>query len=399
MTILERYIFRRVLTLSIGALLSLLLVIWITQALQRINIVTTTAAAAGKVMWLAVLMVPNLAMGILPFALLIGAIQALNALNADSERAAISAAGGSMRILGRPVLLLSALFTLVMLIDANIVSPAAQRTFYRGMSQVNADVITLFLKEGRFEEVQKGLYLSVGSVRGSTVRGLFISDRRDPVMDLTYLAEEGRIIENGDEAYLLLYNGQLHRRKVGESAVSIIQFQTYAFDLSDLRGDHGGTWTRTSERSTAELLSPDPNDPQYRARPGSFAEELHERFSEWLYCVAFALWALVVAGQPRTNRQKTSQALTLGLGGAMGLRALGFVVTSVAGRNDLFVYALYALPLASIVSSIILLKTGKDIGEIRSVRIATDRILAFGALLRRAVPLGGRSRRGASERS
>ncbi|MEF2072440.1 LptF/LptG family permease [Consotaella aegiceratis] len=394
MIILERYVFRRVLGFSFGAFLSLILIIWITQALQRINIVTTTVAAAGNLIWLAMLLIPNLVSGVLPFALLIGVIQALNSLNSDSERAAIAASGASISVLARPILALAAIVSVIMMINAHVVAPAAYRGFHNGMRSLNADIITLFLKEGRFEEVQDNLFLSVSSVRGSVVRGLFLSDRRDPSMELTYLAEEGRIEDKGDSAFLLLYNGQLHRRKAGEAGVSIVQFETYAFDLSDLRPDNSGDWVRSSERSTAELLFPDPNWPEYQRDPNSFTQELNGRLSEWLYAIAFALWALVVAGRPRTNRQQTGQAVVLGLGGAIGLRAMGFIASSFVDHDANFKYLLYAVPLASILSSAWMIRARTDVSELTVVRSTQDGVEKLAHLVGRLPRIGLRSRRG-----
>ncbi len=90
MKILERYIFRRALTFSAGALAALVLVVWIVQVLQRLDVVRTSATAAGNIVWIALMLMPDLAAGVVPFALLIGAIQTLNGLNADSERAVIA---------------------------------------------------------------------------------------------------------------------------------------------------------------------------------------------------------------------------------------------------------------------------------------------------------------------
>lgn len=364
MSLLERYIFRRALFFSLASLASLVVIVWVVQALQRIDIVRTSASAAGNIFWIAMMLIPDLAAGVVPFAVLIGAIQALNSLNADSERAVIAACGASGSVVIKPILVLGLVAGLVTLFNSHVLGPAAQRGFYNGLKAINADAITLFLQPGRFEEVQDGLVMSIGEARGSTVKSLFLSDHRDPTVDLNYFAKEARILDRDDGSYLLLYDGQLHRRTIADGAVSIIQFQTYAFDLANLRPVSNDDWIRTSERSTAELIHPDPNDEGYQHKPRSFTKELSQRLSDWLYPVAFALWALVVAGQPRTNRQGSGPAMTLGLAGALGLKALGFVSFSLVDRNAQYQMLVYLLPLLSISASLMMIRWNVNVGEL-----------------------------------
>jgi len=387
MSLLERYIFRRAMVFSLGSLASLVLIVWVVQALQRIDIVRTSTSAAGNIFWIALMLIPDLAAGVVPFAILIGAIQALNSLNADSERAVIAASGASGAVVIKPIAALGVVAAALILFISHFLGPMAQSGFYNGIRTINADAITLFLKPGRFEEVQDGLILSIGEAKGSTVESLFISDQRDPTVDLTYFAKEAKILERGTASYLLLYDGQLHRRTTEDAAVSIIQFQTYAFDLASLRPASDGDWIRTSERTTAELMFPDPNDKDYQSRPKSFTKELAQRMSDWLYPIALALWALVMAGHPRTNRQGPGVAMALGLAGALVLKALGFVSLSLVDRDPRLVFVVYLVPLLSIVSNIILIRLDVNVSQLSFFDKLGDAFKAIGRSVTRAVPV------------
>ncbi|GGD14601.1 LptF/LptG family permease [Aureimonas glaciei] len=397
MSLLERYIFKRALGFSLASLMSLVLIVWVVQALQRIDIVRTSASAAGNIFWIALMLVPDLAAGVVPFAIIIGAIQALNALNADSERAVIAASGASSAVVVKPILALGMVAALLLLVLSHVVGPAAQRGFYNGLRTINADAITLFLQPGRFVEIQDGLIISIGAVNGSTVDSLFLSDLRDPTADLTYFAKQAQILQRDQASYLLLIDGQLHRKTVADGATSIIQFQTYAFDLASLKPEGSDDWVRTSERPTGELLFPDLNDPDYQSKPASFTKELAQRFSDWLYPIAFALWALVVAGHPRTNRQGAGPAMVLGLSGALVLKALGFVSLSLVDRNVQLQLVVYLVPLASIAFSILLLYANVNVSDLSLVRRTGDAVRAIAqsgaALWPGASPAGGKAGR------
>jgi lipopolysaccharide export system permease protein len=397
MSLLERYIFKRALGFSLASLVSLVLIVWVVQALQRIDIVRTSASAAGNIFWIALMLVPGLAAGVVPFALIIGAIQALNALNADSERAVIAASGASSAVVIKPILALGMVAALAILVLSHVVGPAAQRGFYNGLRTINADAITLFLQPGRFVEIQDGLTISISAVNGSTVDGLFLSDLRDPAADLTYFAKQAQILQRDQASYLLLLDGQLHRKTIADGATSIIQFQTYAFDLASLKPEGSDDWIRTSERSTSALLFPDLNDSDYQRRPEGFTKELAQRFSDWLYPVAFALWALVVAGHPRTNRQGAGPAMVLGLAGGLSLKALGFVSLSLVDRNVQLQAVVYLVPLASIALSLLLLYANVNVSDLSLVRRTGDAFRALGrggaALWPGASPAGGKAAR------
>lgn len=383
MSLLERYIFRRAFSYAIGSLGSLVIIVWVVQALQRVDIVRTSASAAGNIFWIALMLLPDLAAGVLPFAVLIGSIQALNALNADSERAVMSAAGASGRVVLKPILALGLIAAAVTLFNSHALGPAAQRSFHDGLRSINADAITLFLQPGRFEEVQDGLVMGVSAVHGSTIEGLFLSDERDPSADLTYFAKEARLVDEDGQSLLLLYDGQLHRRTNDDGAISIIQFQSYAFDLATLKPQSDGDWIRTSERPTQELLHPDSNDESYQSKPERFTRELAQRFTDWLYPIAFALWAVAVAAHPRTNRQGSGPAMLLGIVGALFLKALGFVVLSVIERDTRLQALAYVLPLLSISASLALIRADVAVSQLPVIDRMSDGFAAISRALSR----------------
>ncbi|GGD85676.1 LPS export ABC transporter permease LptF [Aureimonas endophytica] len=383
MSLLERYIFRRALTFSLGSLGSLVLIVWIVQALQRVDIVRSSASAAGNMFWIATMLIPNLLAGVVPFAVVIGAVQALNSLNADSERAVIAASGARNSVVIRPIVALGLSGAALILVISHLIGPMAQGAFFNGLRAVNADAITLFLTPGRFEEIQDKFVVGVGDVRGSTISNLFISDQRDPTTDLAYFAKEAQIAERDDDSYLLLRDGQVHRRTVADGAISVIQFQTYAFDLATLRPEGDGDWIRNSERSTLDLLRADATDKSVQNNPSAFAKELTQRFSDWLYPLAFALWALVVAGRPRTNRQGAGPAMALGLSGALGLKALSFVVLALIDHDTSYQILAYLLPLASIASSAVFLWADVDVAGSRLLTGLGDGLRWIGQLFRR----------------
>ena len=103
--------------------------------------------------------------------------------------------------------------------------------------------------------------------------------------------------------------------------------------------------------------------------------------TQWLYAIAFALWAVVVAA--RTNRQASSAAMTLGLAGGLGLKALGFLVLAQIETNVAFVPLAYLLPLSAIVLDSWLIWANVDITEWIVYRRTADGLHAASAAISR----------------
>jgi lipopolysaccharide export system permease protein len=99
MKLLETYILRRVGQMFLVALLPVLAIIWTTQVLQRINLVTDSGQSIGSFAKLATLILPSIIPVVLPFALVIGVTQTLTTMNNDSELAVIDAAGARRSII------------------------------------------------------------------------------------------------------------------------------------------------------------------------------------------------------------------------------------------------------------------------------------------------------------
>ncbi|MFD2236066.1 LptF/LptG family permease [Aureimonas populi] len=368
MTLIERYIFGRALLYSLSSLAALVTVVWIVQVLQRIDFVRTSASAAGDIFWIALMLMPDLMAGVLPFAVVIGAVQALNALNADSERAVIAAAGASRMAVANPILLLGLLGGLLVLFNSHVVGPAASSAFQNGLRTINADAISLFLRPGRFETIQDGLVVGIEEARGRQIEGLFLSDTRDPAIDVQYFARQAQIVEQGAQSFLILQNGQLHRRTQSDGAVSVIEFQAYAFDLATLRPMSSGDWVRMSERSTAELLRPDPSDPTLQQNPARFSEEITARRTDWLYPIAFSFWAVVVAGRAQTHRQGTGAAMPIGLGAALIAKGGGFLSLSLISGDVRLAPLAYLVPAGFFAISAVIFHFDVSIVESRPVQ-------------------------------
>ena len=90
---LERYIFRQAALAFVGGLFILTLVVWITQVLRQLDLVTNSGQTIALFFLMTSLGIPVLLALIAPISLFIAVMQTLNKLNGDSELIVMSAAG------------------------------------------------------------------------------------------------------------------------------------------------------------------------------------------------------------------------------------------------------------------------------------------------------------------
>ncbi|MTH95761.1 LPS export ABC transporter permease LptF [Roseibium sp. RKSG952] len=352
MKTLERYIIRRsvyVFTLTIAALTG---VVWATQALRQLDLVTSKGQTVVQFIGITMLAVPFLIAIVAPFALMIALVLVLNALSGDSELIVIDATGGSRFLVLKPILIFA---TAVLLLTASMslyFAPKGLADLRQEITRVRADLVANIVKPGRFITVDQGLTFYIQNRSGTgELEGLLMHDSRDPDTTFTYQAERGHIEEVGNRTLLLMQDGTIQRRPKRSDDISIVRFQSYAFDLSNLTPKASEPVYKASERSTWNLLHPGKHDAYALQHPDKLATELNERFSGPLYSLAFALIVFAFLGKARTTRQSRGLAVVGAISCCIALRTAGFAVTAITGENLGLLAFLYVVPVFGMVAA------------------------------------------------
>ena len=325
---LGRYIFRTTMGAFLLVLISLTAVIWITQALRDIDLMTSQGQTILVFFGMTALIIPQLVMVIAPIALMIAASHVLNKLATDSEIIVMNAAGMPPWRMFVGFLWVTVLVMALVMAMSAYGSPKSVREFRRMAAEIRADLVTNIVQPGRFTSIEQGLTFHIRERRADgLLLGIFVDDRRDPNEQATFLAERGEILENDRGTFLILDTGSVQRHPVDDRDPTIVRFERYAFDLSRFTGGAQAPTLSVRERYLWELLSPPPDDPVFVKEPGLFRAEFHARLMEPLYPLAFMVIAFAYLGAPRTTRQGRSMALALVIAAALGLRMIGFAST------------------------------------------------------------------------
>jgi lipopolysaccharide export system permease protein len=356
MRILSRYVFRQTAGALVLILLSLTGVVWIAVALRQLELMTTQGQDVLRFLAMTTLAIPSMMALIAPVALLIASIHVLNRLNSDTELIVMAAGGMPSWSLIRPLALLALLVALGIAFVNHEVGPWAQKKLRELAVQVRTDLMAQVIQPWRFTSPEAKLTVHIRDrAPNGELLGLMMHDARDPKQIVTYLAESGLIIKQGGVAYLRMDKGHIVRRLENEAAPQIVVFERYAVDLNQLEQRADQTYYfKPRERFTAELLWPDENDPVYKASPGSYTSELHERFASPLYTFAFVLLVLAFMGQAQTTRTSRTQALIFAFAVAVFYRVLGITAANFVVSRPATAPLLYAVPACAAVSAAIM---------------------------------------------
>jgi lipopolysaccharide export system permease protein len=323
-----RYIFRTTLGAFLVVLISVTTLMWITQALRDIDLMTNQGQGLLTFVGLTALIIPLLVMIIAPIAFMVAMAYVLNKLATDSELIVMNAAGMSPWHLFRPFLAVGAVVSLLVIVIAAYVSPRCLRELGQWVNEIRADLVSRIVQPGRFVPLSSGaLTLQIRErLSNGQLLGIFIDDQRDPKERVTFLAEQGDIVTKDRGTYLLLADGSVQRQQTGERDPNIVQFDRYAFDLSHLSSETQSTQKYSSrERYLWELYGQNSADPSLNDQPEQMRAELSDRIAAPLYPLVIAMLTFAYLGAPRTTRQGRTLSLLSAIAAVAVLRGLGFV--------------------------------------------------------------------------
>ncbi len=378
---IDRYIFRTTLASFAVVLVSLTGVIWITQALRGIDLMTSQGQTILTFLGITSLVIPALVLIISPIALMIAISHTLNKLATDSEIIVMNAAGFSPIRLFRPFVFATFVVALMVAFIAAYLAPEGLRRIKQWDAEITADVLTNVLQPGRFAQLDQNLTIRIRERQpGGLLKGIFIDDRRDPKERVSIVADHGTVVKNEGGSFLILEDGNLERFELGKRDPALVAFGRYGFDMSKFNQSHDVA-LGIRERYLWELMAPEESDPIYKQLPGQFRAELHDRFMSPIYPFAFAALTFAFLGAPRTTRQSRNFSIGGSILAVFGLRMAGFACSVMTVKSPFAASVQYLMLVGAIGISLWIIIGGIVIeppaGLIEAINRSNERILRF----------------------
>ncbi|MGZ8396007.1 MAG: LPS export ABC transporter permease LptF [Rhodoplanes sp.] len=355
---LDKYVFRTSFNSFLVVLISLTAVIWVTQILRQIDLITGQGQTVLVFFSITSLIIPGLMLVLAPIAMLMAVLHTLVRLNNDSELVVMSAAGISPGRLFRPFLALAAVVSIFVVFIGAYVSPRLQRELVQQLSRVRADLVANIVRPGTFTSIERGLTFNIREKRSdSQFGGILIDDSRNANERTTVIAEQGNIVQSKAGTFLVMSDGWVQRRRAVDRDPTMVQFERYAFDLSPYtvasRISYG-----LREKYLWELVAPDVEDPLLKAAGAQFSVEMHDRLVAPLYPFAFVVIAFVVLCIPRTTRQGGLVSIMVVCAGVFALRIFGFLCMALGQSAPAVLYAVYPAVILTIALGLVAIYKG-----------------------------------------
>jgi lipopolysaccharide export system permease protein len=345
MRLIDRYLLRQLLGPVVLATLALVGVALLSQSLSGLDLIVNQRQSALVFLKVTLLYMPRLVNMVMPIAVFVAALVALNRLHTEQEIVVCFAGGMSRWRVISPAMRLAATVAFLMVLVNLFVQPPAYREIRRTLFDVKADIAATLVREGEFTEPTPGLTVYAQGVDSAgNLENLFIHQMKPDGSDSTYSAEKGHVSRSNGRPVLILQNGS-NQELSSHGVLNYLTFNSYTYDLSALSNSPELISYKPSDRWLHELFFPDlEQDWERRNRLGLLSEG-HARLATPLYNIAFmalALSAIIGGGFSRLGYGRR-----IAITGAVAalVRILGFQAEAAAEDAAWVNVLQYAIPL------------------------------------------------------
>jgi lipopolysaccharide export system permease protein len=375
MRLIDRYLLRQLLGPTVLATAALTGVALLSQSLSALDLMVNQRQSALVFLQVTLLAMPQLINMVLPIAIFVAALVALNRLHTEQEIVVCFAGGMSRWRVISPALRLAATIAFIALLSNLFLQPAASRAMRQELFQVRTDLASTLVREGEFTEPAPGLTVYAQSVDSKgDFRNLFIHQTKPDGSTTTYMADRGHIAKRLGRPVLILRSGSTQEFSA-RGVLNYLTFDEYAFDLAALSTTDELVHYKPSDRYPHELFFPDLKQPWEQRNRLSLLAEGHSRIATPLYNIAFmalALSAIIGGGFSRLGYGRRIAAMA---GVAAVTRIVGFAVQAACEDSAWFNILQYAVPLtvtAFALRSIFRQQTSRAMARRRAARPAVE---------------------------
>lgn len=338
---LNLYIAKQIL---IGFLLisfSLMSIIWLTQSLRFVDLITNKGISAGLFAELTSLLMPRIFTILAPISLFAAILFVYNRMLSDRELVVMKAAGISPWDNAKPALLCGIVMALLNIWVMNFGIPMAENRFNDLQWQVKNDVSHLMFREGEFTTLQHGLtvFITTHEPDGS-VGGILINDERNPKTKSTVSAELGRIVQTEKGPRIILVHGNRQEINRQNNQFSSILFDRYSVDFGAKESKKKSA-AGVREKTLTELLTAASNPELSPKEVRRWIVEGNKRFTTPFLNIVFALIACTGLLIGNFNRRGQIKIISASVSAMIIIQALDLAIGNLAVKHLWWTYIMY----------------------------------------------------------
>lgn len=347
MRLIDRYLLRQMVGPTVLAIVALTAVVLLSDSLSSLDYIVNQRQSAIVFLKIILLGMPQPINMILPIAVFVAALVALNRLQTEQELVVCFAGGMSRWRVISPAIRLASTVALLALMANLWVQPLTYRALRQVLLDVKTDMAATLVREGEFTQPAPALTVYAQSVdNNGEMHNLFIHQTKQDGGDTTYMANTGHIAKRAGGAVLLLQNGSTQGYST-RGVLNYLTFNEYPFDLGQLSDPDELIHYKSSDRYLHELFKPDLQQDWERHNRKALLAEGNARLATPLYnitAMAMALSAILGGGFSRLGYGRRIATVA---GIAVLVRIAGFVAQSASDASVWVNILQYAIPIGA----------------------------------------------------
>lgn len=338
---LNRYIFWQIFVGFLLVVFSLLSMLWLTQSLRFVEMVTNKGLPIRLFVELTSLLMPRLFSVISPIAVFASVMFVYNRMLSDRELVIMQAAGISPFYNAIGAMMIGILLSFFNIFVQNWAIPASENAFRNLEWEIKNNVSHLMFREGEFTTTQNSLTVFVSKHESDgAVSGVLVSDERNPLNKITLSAEKGRIVYTESGPKILLVRGVRQELDPESSTFSSLQFDRYSVDMGGT-GKNQIKDASVREKNLWELLNASSDQTLTDADKRKYIVEGHRRLVTPWYNLLFALLGCTGLLIGNFNRRGQTKIIAVSVFLMIVIQGLDLMITNLAGRSLYFLGLLY----------------------------------------------------------
>ena len=321
---IERYLLRQILWPTLAAAAALGAVALLSQTLSTLDIVVDQRQSALTFLKIVALGMPSLLTVVLPIAVFVAGLLALNRLHTEQELVVCFAAGVSRWRVAAPAVKLATVAALLTLTVNLWIQPWCAREVQRELFRVRTDLAASLVREGVFTSPSPDLTVYAQSVDADgQLRNVFIHRRRGGDGSDSFIAKRGVIGKQAGKPVLLLKDGS-QQGFDSHHVLTFLAFEENVFDLAPYVSTDEVVTFKGSQRYLHELIAPDRRNTWDRRNKKKYLAEAQSRLASPLYNLTFIMLALHAVIGGAFSRIGYARRIAMASIAAIVIRILGF---------------------------------------------------------------------------
>jgi lipopolysaccharide export system permease protein len=341
----QRYLFRNVLRTLLAIVGGLVFIALLTQGLSQIDLIVEDRQSTFTYLWVSLLAAPQIISLMLPIAIFIAAIGALNVTHRENEIVVAQSTGMSNWQVASPVIRLAVLASVLHLVLNLWIQPVAFREMRETVIQASSNLVASLVREGAFTSTPNGLTTYARQVVGPEMRDLFVNDARNPKDVVTYIAKTGIVVELEGLPAIVMRDGFAQQSRQN-GTLETLAFEQSTFDLAPFSGEQEAVIFKESDRYLPELFYPDLTNYYDNANADRLRAEGHARIAAPLLNIAMAMIAIYAVLGGDFSRRGYGLRIAFASAGAILLRLAAFGAVSAGESTPSLNILQYLLPVA-----------------------------------------------------